>query len=133
MPTSYCHCVCMYDTIDYVLYMFLPADSVLAFKKRMKLGRFAKGNPEAQAEAEEREKQEKASVEAVPVGSRCEVTLPGIAPRRGTVMFVGELLLAACVYISMCFACAPAHVFVVHYSLHRVPVYLPTYITLLFS
>ena len=53
----------------------------------MKMGRFAEGNP--QAETEEGEKQEKIKADAIPVGSRCEVTLPGTTPKRGTIMFVG--------------------------------------------
>ena len=62
------------------------ADSVQAFKRRMKLGRFAEKDSKAGAdpEAEERE------ADAIPVGSRCEISLPEYAPRKGTVMFVGE-------------------------------------------
>ena len=70
----------------------LPTDSVLAFKKRMKLGQFAERDPTAIAEAAARDEAEKMAAEAVPVGSRCEVALPGTVPKRGTVMFVGKQL-----------------------------------------
>lgn len=71
--------------------MLLTAtDSVLAFKKRMKLGQFVEKDPAAEAEAAAKEVIEKQEAEAIPVGSRCEVTLPGATPRRGTVMFVGK-------------------------------------------
>ena len=55
----------------------------------MKLGQFAEKDSKAGAdpEAEERKKQE---AKAIPVGSRCEISLPEYAPRKGTVMFVGE-------------------------------------------
>ena len=75
---------------------FLPfcpcTDSVLAFKKRMKLGQFAERDPAAEEEARAREEAEKREAEAIPVGSRCEVTLPGTTAKRGTIMFVGEYL-----------------------------------------
>ncbi len=58
----------------------------------MKVGRFAEKDPEAEAAAKEEEKLERAAAEAIAVGSRCEVALPGAAPKRGTVMFVGEPL-----------------------------------------
>jgi hypothetical protein len=64
-------------------------DSVQAFKKRMKLGRFADKDPEAEARAAVQEEQERTEAEAIPIGARCEVTLPGTMPKRGTVMFVG--------------------------------------------
>ena len=56
----------------------------------MKLGRFSEKDPEAEREAAAKEEQEKAEAEAIPVGARCEVTLPGTTPKRGTVMFVGK-------------------------------------------
>lgn len=65
-------------------------DSVLAFKQRMKLGRFADKEKESQGGAEEEER-EKAEADAIPVGSRCEVTLAKSSPRRGTVLFVGKV------------------------------------------
>ncbi|XP_036916954.1 tubulin-folding cofactor B isoform X2 [Sturnira hondurensis] len=65
-------------------------DSVRSFLKRSKLGQYNK-EEQAQREAETtqrlREEQEQAS--AIPVGSRCEVQVPGQPPRRGTVMYVG--------------------------------------------
>ena len=53
----------------------------------MKLAQFAERNPEA---AEEMERKQKEAADAIPVGSRCEVTVAKAAPKRGTVMFVGE-------------------------------------------
>ena len=85
----------MYNVVCLLmLFVVMPptADSVLAFKKRMKLGQFAERDPAAEEEAREREETEKREAEAVPVGSRCEVTLPGATAKRGTVMFVGELM-----------------------------------------
>jgi tubulin-folding cofactor B len=66
------------------------ADSVLAFKKRMKLAQFVERDPAAEEEARAREEADKREAEAIPVGSRCEVTLPGATAKRGTVMFVGK-------------------------------------------
>ena len=68
-------------------YFFL--DSVLAFKKKMKLAQFAEKDPEAVRQAAEKERKEKEMAEAIAVGSRCEVVLPGTLPKRGTVMFTG--------------------------------------------
>lgn len=64
-------------------------DSVQAFKKRMKLGQYAEKDEAAIAEEKEKEEEEKKEADAIPVGSRCEVTLPKAMPKRGTVMFVG--------------------------------------------
>lgn len=55
----------------------------------MKLGRFGDKDPEAEAKAAAQEEQEREEVQAIPIGARCEVTVPGTMPKRGTVMFVG--------------------------------------------
>lgn len=65
-------------------------DSVRSFLKRSKLGRY---NEEEQAqrgaETTQRLREEQEQATAIPVGSRCEVQVPGQPPRRGTVMYVG--------------------------------------------
>jgi len=63
-------------------------DSVQAFKKRNKMGRF---NPEVQAKlaAQADENKEKAS--KMSIGDRCEARTPKAPIRRGEVMFVGEV------------------------------------------
>lgn len=63
----------------------------MAFKKQLKVGRFAEKDATAKKEEEEREREDKAAAEAITIGSRCEVTLPNDAPKRGTVMFVGKV------------------------------------------
>ena len=79
-------------TISSRFNIFHIIDSVLAFKKRMKLGQFAEKDPAAEDKAKAREEAEKREAEAIAVGSRCEVTLPEATAKRGTVMFVGELI-----------------------------------------
>ena len=69
---------------------FLSPDSALAFKKRMKLGQFADHSAAASETPEEAERREKEVADAIAVGSRCEVTVAQMAPKRGIVMFVGE-------------------------------------------
>eukprot|EP00731_Ephydatia_muelleri_P027709 Em0019g582a len=65
-------------------------DTVMAFKKQLKLGRFAEKDDATKEEEEEKERQDKMEAEAITIGSRCEVLLPQEAPKRGTVMFVGK-------------------------------------------
>lgn len=81
------------------MYGLLSLDSVLAFKKRMKLGRFANKDPEALAQAAAQEESEKLLSESISIGARCQVTF-GAQPKRGVVMFVGMCinLKVTCVY-----------------------------------
>ena len=46
--------------------------------------------------------EERLAAEAITVGSRCEVTLPGLPPRRGLVMFVGKLAKLVLELLNMC-------------------------------
>ena len=66
-------------------------DSVLAFKKKHKMGRFAEKDGDAEkAELEEEERQAKL-VGEMKVGDRCEVRVAHSAEaKRGTIMFIGE-------------------------------------------
>ncbi|XP_048025362.1 tubulin-folding cofactor B [Megalobrama amblycephala] len=66
------------------------ADSIRSFKKNMKLGRFNEENRAKQEEAlAKKEEEEKAAAEAIAVGNRCKVEVPGQPTKIGTVMFVG--------------------------------------------
>lgn len=75
-----------------VVCVCLFLDTVLAFKKKMKVAQFAEKDPEAMRETEAREREEKEMAEAMALDSRCEVVLPGAMPRRGTVVFTGKYL-----------------------------------------
>lgn len=70
-----------------MVFVFKTVDSLLAFKKRMKVGRFSEKDPKVETALDD---DERAFAEAVSLGSRCEVTIPGALPKRGTVMFIGE-------------------------------------------
>ncbi|KAJ2757197.1 hypothetical protein GGI19_000247 [Coemansia pectinata] len=63
-------------------------DTVRAFKRRHRMGRFADGASEISIDEDVKAKELALSI---PVGSRCEVALPdGEFRKRGTVRFVGE-------------------------------------------
>lgn len=74
----------------FILLPYLNSDSVQAFKKRMKLGRFADKDPTAEAEAAAKLEEERVATEAIVIGTRCEVTGGGGMAKRGVVMFTGE-------------------------------------------
>lgn len=69
-------------------------DSILAWKRRNKLGQFREIDPEEVKRAEEErelmERKEKEQAEALSVGSRCEVRLPSQPPKRGIIEFIGK-------------------------------------------
>ena len=67
--------------------VLLFADSVRAFKQKMKLGRFSDNNDEAATQKLLQEEEEQAS--RISVGARCQVTISEGSARRGTVMYVG--------------------------------------------
>ncbi|XP_022087652.1 tubulin-folding cofactor B-like [Acanthaster planci] len=70
-------------------------DSVLAFKKKHKIGQFKEVDPEEASKQaalkEAKEAEEERIAGAIEVGARCEVNMPSAPPvKRGTVMFVGK-------------------------------------------
>ncbi|KAL7056894.1 hypothetical protein AAHC03_019400 [Spirometra sp. Aus1] len=68
-------------------------DTVLAWKKRNKIGKFKELDPEEARKAEEKrlatEAAEKALIEKMKVGDRCEVRIPQQPTKRGEIMFLG--------------------------------------------
>eukprot|EP00116_Pleurobrachia_bachei_P010581 sb/3470843/ len=62
-------------------------DTVQAFKRKNKLGRF---NPEVQAKLAAQEEENKERALKMSVGDRCETKTPNQPARRGEIMFVGE-------------------------------------------
>ncbi|KAL5256718.1 hypothetical protein ACHWQZ_G011846 [Mnemiopsis leidyi] len=63
-------------------------DSVQAFKKRNKMGRF---NPEVQAKLAAQAEENKELALKMKIGDRCEARTPKQPVRRGEVMFVGQV------------------------------------------
>ena len=74
--------------ITYILFAVFT-DSVLAFKKRNKLGRFGDKDPQAQEKKEEALQKEEEEAKAITIDSRCLVTRSGVPARKGVVRFVG--------------------------------------------
>ncbi|CAH8826432.1 unnamed protein product [Trichobilharzia szidati] len=68
-------------------------ESVLAWKRRNKIGQFREVDPEEAKRAEElrqeAELKEKEKAESLPIGSRCEVRIPNQITKRGVIEFVG--------------------------------------------
>nr|CAH8823914.1 unnamed protein product [Trichobilharzia regenti] len=69
-------------------------ESVLAWKRRNKLGQFREVDPEEAKRAEElrqeAELKEKEKAESLSIGSRCEVRIPSQITKRGVIEFVGQ-------------------------------------------
>lgn len=66
-------------------------ESVRSFLKKQNLGRFNEEEAaKKKAELTIREEQQKAAAEAISVGSRCKVEVPGQPTKLGTVMYVGK-------------------------------------------
>ncbi|VDO09613.1 unnamed protein product [Rodentolepis nana] len=70
-------------------------DTILAWKRQNKLGRFKETNPEELKAAEEAKKAQLAAdakkIESMKIGDRCEVQVPKQPPKRGEIAFLGEL------------------------------------------
>uniref|UniRef100_A0A803T0E1 CAP-Gly domain-containing protein n=1 Tax=Anolis carolinensis TaxID=28377 RepID=A0A803T0E1_ANOCA len=67
-----------------------PTDTARSFMKRSKLGQYNREEMlKKEAEQEQKLAEEKALVEAISVGARCEVRSSGQPNKRGTVMYVG--------------------------------------------
>lgn len=82
------------DTSDVVKYEMSTdeyekrEDSVQAFKKKNKMGRF---NPEVQAQLAAQAELNKERASKMKIGDRCEAKTPKQPTRRGEIMFVGEV------------------------------------------
>ena len=57
------------------------------------MGQFKEKTPEEIQQEKEQAQMEEEAAKAITVGSRCKVTVKNAPPRRGVVMFVGEVSL----------------------------------------
>ncbi|XP_068766313.1 tubulin-folding cofactor B [Struthio camelus] len=64
------------------------AESARSFLKRRQLGRYAEAERRG-AEQERRQAEERELADAIPLGARCRVRVPGQPAKLGTVMYVG--------------------------------------------
>lgn len=65
-------------------------DSARSFMKKQRIGRFNEDEmAKKKAERSAREEEQKAAADAISVGSRCQVQVPGQPTKLGTVMYVG--------------------------------------------
>lgn len=55
------------------------------------MGQFKEKTPEEIQQEKEQAQMEEEAAKAITVGSRCKVTVKNAPPRRGVVMFVGEV------------------------------------------
>lgn len=72
---------------------FFPSDSARSFMKKHRVGHFNEEEmAKKKAEQAARQEEQKAAADAISVGSRCKVQVPGQPTKLGTVMYVGEWL-----------------------------------------
>lgn len=70
---------------------FLSPDSARAFMKKRGLGRYNEEEmAKKKAEQAAREEENKAAADAITVGDRCQVQVPGQPTKVGSVMYVGK-------------------------------------------
>ncbi|KAM7413069.1 hypothetical protein PAMA_020447 [Pampus argenteus] len=67
-------------------------DSARSFMKKQRIGRFnEEETAKKKAEIAAREEEQKVAADAISVGSRCQVQVPGHPSKLGTVMYVGTV------------------------------------------
>ena len=77
--------------MEIVCIFFGFSDTVRAFKERNKLGRFDPEEEKLKEEAKQKQQEaEKAQIEKMKVGDRCQVKAPGQPTRLGQVMHLGK-------------------------------------------
>lgn len=68
-----------------------PSDTARSFMKKQRVGRFNEEEmAKKKAENAAREEEQKAAADAIAVGGRCKVQVPGQPTKLGTVMYVGK-------------------------------------------
>uniref|UniRef100_A0A8C5ARW7 Tubulin folding cofactor B n=1 Tax=Gadus morhua TaxID=8049 RepID=A0A8C5ARW7_GADMO len=72
------------------------SDSVRSFMKKQRVGRFNEEEMAAkESEQVARDAKEEAAASAIPVGSRCQVQVPGQPTKIGAVMYVGKAVFSS--------------------------------------
>lgn len=70
---------------------FSPSDTARSFMKKHRVGHFNEEEmAKKKAEHAAREDEQKAAADAISVGSRCKVQVPGQPTKLATVMYVGK-------------------------------------------
>lgn len=68
-----------------------PSDTARSFMKKNRVGRFNEEEmAKKKAENAARDEEQKAAADAIAVGNRCKVQVPGQPTKVGTVMYVGK-------------------------------------------
>lgn len=71
--------------------LYFSSDSARSFLKKHQLGQYNEDQAaKKKAEIAARDEEEKAAANAISVGSRCKVEVPGQPTKLGTVMYVGK-------------------------------------------